>query len=202
MISSSEPWVVALVAALAGASVIAGVALTRERAHRRRVGQLIRRLGELESLLAAPTPIPDTGEPERGPVDRGAQFPYRGRLSTLISSLIRRSTTPSSEPERIDLRAVRHLYDHLDEPATPSTLASTLNVSLRTLQRRVANTLGCSPRDLIVAVKMREAKRLLASGDHQVGEAARAVGFDDAFYFSKRFRAYYGVAPSTIRAVD
>jgi AraC-like DNA-binding protein len=82
---------------------------------------------------------------------------------------------------------------------TPADLADGLNVSLRSLQRGLAGSLGCSPRELILAIKMREAKRHLLEGDARVQEAARAVGFDDPFHFSRRFKAYYRVSPTEMQ---
>lgn len=192
---------VALSAALIGGFAVGVVLVIRERSHRRRVNRLFSRLGELEELLSQTDGAQGQGSSEEGETPQFSDAPsrpagFRGRLSTVISSLRRRSAVLTTEPQRIDLRAIRYLYAHLEEQVAPSDLASELHVSLRTLQRHVTASLGCSPRDLIVAVKMHEAKRLLTSGDCQVGEAARAVGFDDAFHFSKRFRAYYGVAPS------
>ena len=55
-----------------------------------------------------------------------------------------------------------------------------------------------SPRELVIAVKMYEAKRMLAGTDQLVATVARAVGFEDASYFSKRVKAYYGILPSQL----
>lgn len=194
---------IATLAALAGALAVGLVLVLRERSHRRRVNRLFSRLRELEQLMpqgAEPGNSSRLPEAEAlSPNPKAQLVSIRGRFSTLVSSLRRRSMVNVGEPNRLDVRAVRYLYAHLEHQATPSELASELNVSLRTLQRQISEALGCSPRDLIVAVKMHEAKRLLANGDRQVAEVARAVGFDDAFYFSKRFRAYYGLPPSQLR---
>lgn len=194
---------IAVLAALAGALTVGVVLVIRERSHRRRVNRLFDRLRELEQLMpqgdepGGPSRFP--GAEALSPNPKAQLVPIRGRFSTLVSSLRRRSMVAVGEPNRLDLRAVRYLYTHLEHQVTPSELASELNVSLRTLQRQISEALGCSPRDLIVAVKMHEGKRLLAIGDLQVTEVARAVGFEDAFYFSKRFRAYYGLPPSELR---
>jgi AraC-like DNA-binding protein len=91
------------------------------------------------------------------------------------------------------------VYERIDRPTTPAELADELNLSLRSVQRGLSGSLGCTPRELILAVKMREAKRLLIEDDARVQEAARAVGFDDPFHFSRRFKAYYGLSPSEMQ---
>jgi AraC-like DNA-binding protein len=49
-------------------------------------------------------------------------------------------------------------------------------------------------------LRMEEARRRLEEGD-PVAQAARLAGYDDPLYFSRRFRALHGVAPSAYRAV-
>ncbi len=177
--------------------------IVRERFHRRRVKALLLRLGELENLwtkTAEESPQQkDSGVTDSSMVKLEQQPTFRGRLSTAISSLWKRARVDASTSERLDVRAIQLLYSDLSSSITPQQLASQLNTSLRTLQRHLATNLRCSPGDLIVAVKMREAKHRLISGAWQVQEVARSVGFENSFHFSKRFRAYYGVPPSQIR---
>lgn len=194
---------IASLAAVIGGLAVGLVLALRERGHRRRVHQLFDRLIELENLLSREDGFHEAPEQSEGDLVRsraGASAPIgvRGRFSTMISSLRRRSQLASEEPSRIDVRAVQHLLEHLDSRVTPSELASGLHVSLRTLQRQIHASLGCNPRDLIVAVKMHEAKRMLADSDRLVATVARAVGFEDPSYFSKKFFAYYGMSPSEL----
>jgi len=202
---SSTTGVVAIAstAALIGGLVVGVLLVLRERGHRRRVQQLFDRLTELENLLSREDgghkpPGQCDGDLEPSHAGTSAPIGVRGRFSTMISSLRRRSQLTSEEPSRIDVRAVQHLLEHLGSRVTPSELASGLHVSLRTLQRQIHTSLGCNPRDLIVAVKMHEAKRMLADSDRLVATVARAVGFEDPSYFSKKFIAYYGMSPSEL----
>ena len=48
-------------------------------------------------------------------------------------------------------------------------------------------------------MKMREAKRLLEVGDLRVNEVASRLGFSSPFYFSRRFRTFFGMSPSECR---
>ncbi|MCU0305163.1 MAG: helix-turn-helix transcriptional regulator [Thermoanaerobaculales bacterium] len=194
------------VAALAGAAVAA--AALRAGHHRRRRNALDDQLADLEGVLVglgAPTPATPPTAPQPAAsdlVDDPADDPevLRGPLSTAISILRRDLGHELPAPDRTDLRAARFLYQHLGRPLTPADLAHGLNLSLRTLQRGLSTTLGCTPRELILAVKMREAKRRLIDDGLRVQEAARAVGFDDPFHFSRRFKAYYGVPPTEMQA--
>jgi len=91
------------------------------------------------------------------------------------------------------------INSRLEERTTPTELAYELDITLRTLQRRLAQTLDCTPSELIIAVTMREAKRRLVVDGLQVQEVARSLGFDNPFYSSRRISAYYRVAPSELR---
>ncbi len=103
---------------------------------------------------------------------------------------------PSADAnERLELSAVRAIHARLGATIAPGALAGALFVSLRTLQRHLVESLGCSPGELILAVKMREARRLLETGELQVQQVAHRVGYDDPAHFSRRFKAYFGLAP-------
>lgn len=201
----------ALIAVVAAAAVIVLVAVIRERYHRRRRTALENQLASLEGVLVNLAGEISTDEPSSSSstsacdesssdIRSGDSFSPRGPLSTAISILCADGTRQLPAPDRIDLRATCYVYDNLDQPLSPADLAGGLNISLRTLQRGLSTSLGCSPRELILAIKMREAKRHLIDDGARVQEAARAVGFDDPFHFSRRFKAYYGVSPTEMQA--
>jgi AraC-like DNA-binding protein len=196
-------WVLPVTALIALAAVGAAVVLWRRRIKERR-DALEDQLTSLEGVLvnlaiSSDQPAPTTAPPEPAALSDDS-FSPRGPLSTEISILQNNLSPNLPPPDRVDLRATCHVYEHLETPMTPADLADGLNVSLRSLQRGLAGSLGCTPRELILAIKMREAKRHLLEGDARVQEAARAVGFDDPFHFSRRFKAYYRVSPTEMQA--
>ena len=185
--------------------VVAVVAALRERHHRKRREELQARLADLEGILvrlsvnapgASVQVAPESGAESSITAD---SFAPRGPLSTAIS-ILRNDFGPGLPgPDRVDLRATLFVYEELEKPLTPADLADGLNLSLRSLQRGLSTSLACTPRELILAVKMREAKRLLLDDECRVQEAARAVGFDDPFHFSRRFKTYYEMSPSDMQ---
>jgi AraC-like DNA-binding protein len=199
-----DGWVAPLLALIALA-IFGGLAMLIWNRHTtRRRETLETQLTSLEGVLvnlagsqdrsSSPAAVSDE------PTHSGDSFSPRGPLSTAISILQNDLVPNLPPPDRVDLRATCHVYEHLEQPMTPGDLADGLNLSLRSLQRGLAGSLGCTPRELILAIKMREAKRLLVEGDARVQEAARAVGFDDPFHFSRRFKAYYRVSPTEMQA--
>ena len=204
---ASGGWVVPMLIIIAVVvAVVVAAGIFREKQHRRRREELQKRLADLEGILVGlspqspPSQVEVAFESADGSPTTNADFVPRGALSTAIS-ILRTDLGPGLPgPDRVDLRATLFVYDKLDQPITPTDLADDLNLSLRSVQRALSATLNCSPRELILAVKMREGKRLLLDEDYRVQEASRAVGFDDPFHFSRRFKAYYRMSPSEMQA--
>lgn len=105
-----------------------------------------------------------------------------------------------STAEDLVLRSVGTIRANLREKLSVADLASAVATSPRTLQRAFRERLDCTPGELIVAVKMREARRLLEVDGMRVSQVAYALGFDDPNHFSRRFKSYFRKAPSHFRA--
>ncbi len=92
---------------------------------------------------------------------------------------------------------------HRDPDLSPTSLAKTLGVSLRHLQRGFENS-GTTVIEQLVSHRTESAAELLASPGGSgltVSEIARATGFGSAFELRSAFRSRYGVLPSGFRAV-
>ena len=76
-------------------------------------------------------------------------------------------------------------------------IAEGLGLDRRYLSRIFRRDMGMTVMDYLIKVRMEEAKRLLLSG-LSVSRVAELVGYNDSFYFSKSFKKYFGVAPSTV----
>lgn len=191
-------WVSSGLVALAAAT--ACLALWWQARDRRRMRELLERLERLEQALHEPVP---EAAPRPAPAGSGEPLPevsadvLRGRTSW-VRQLV---TRPPAPFQPLADQAVVQVHAALGRNLTPAELADALCVSLRTLERGLALTLGCSPRQLILAVKMREAFRLLRQGA-RVGEVADRLGFASAFHFSRRFKDFYHLAPSELRPAN
>lgn len=57
---------------------------------------------------------------------------------------------------------------------------------------------GDSPINYLIRKRLEKAKELLEVEGLPVKIAAKSVGYDDAYYFSKLFKKYYGISPSKV----
>jgi len=72
-------------------------------------------------------------------------------------------------------------------------------VSAALLRRRFREEMGMSPAAYIERCVMQEARRRLTEGEESLGVISERLGFCDQFYFSRRFRAFFGVSPREYR---
>lgn len=81
-------------------------------------------------------------------------------------------------------------------------LARRNEMSPATLRRQMVAAYGISPKAYQLQLRLDRAKALLALDDMRIEYIASAVGFDDAYYFSRLFRKREGMAPSAFRAAN
>lgn len=84
----------------------------------------------------------------------------------------------------------------LDEDFSVHTLAAILHTSYPTLNRKLRKEANMSPNQLIKTVRLEMAAQLLENQAGTISEIAYGVGFNNLAYFSRSFKAHYGVNPS------
>jgi AraC-like DNA-binding protein len=171
--------------------------LVAHRRQRRRIQLLLEQLESVETsghfISGSPQPASEPDNPGSGTKRAPSADVLAGK-----SSFVRRVIDGGDEMEGLAVQAIACVHQRLDEALTPAGLAEELCLSLRSLERGLAAYLQCTPRQLIVAMKMREARRLLESGRFRVNEVAHRLAFADLAHFSRRFKAFYSVPPSKV----
>jgi len=175
---------------------------------RREIASLLERLERLEATRKAasgdaaavvtetggepdlPAPPPEPRDEVRNP----SGDVLHGR-TTHVQRLIE---SAGGEAQSLADQAIVRIHKRIEENVTPHQLAWELCVSLRTLERGLGLALACTPRQLILAMKMREARAMLLQG-RKVGDVAGRLGFTNPFHFSRRFKDFYHVSPSEMR---
>jgi CheY-like chemotaxis protein len=78
-------------------------------------------------------------------------------------------------------------------------LADKMCISVTTLNRRIKATAGTNTTNYIRLKRLGRAKQLLSNTNMAMGEIQAVCGFDSPSYFSRAFKAEYGMSPSEFR---
>ena len=99
-------------------------------------------------------------------------------------------------------RAVLAMHEDCARAWTLDELASHAGLSRTSLAQRFRDAMGDTPLAYLRTVRLQKAMRLLSETGHNIEQVAIAVGYQDAFSFSKVFKRVLGVAPKEFRRRD
>jgi AraC-like DNA-binding protein len=127
-----------------------------------------------------------------------------GELLAVITQALTAGPLPEpATPEPAALAAaldyVRRQWTAAMRPLTLRELAAAASVSPSYLSRVFRKQYGCGPGAALELVRLERARTMLARSNLTVSQVASACGFADPLYFSRRFRAAHGIAPSVYR---
>lgn len=97
------------------------------------------------------------------------------------------------------IKAVRFIWDNIDQPIKLEEIANAAGVSLASLKRLFADTVQKTPGDFLRRLRMELAFRSLQSRKDTVLEIALSSGFDDHSAFSRCFKEAFGYSPTKAR---
>lgn len=96
--------------------------------------------------------------------------------------------------------ALSRLRAEIDHDWSLRELAELAGMSVPHFTELCRRSTGLPPMALLIRLRLQRAMELLQQGTHNVGEAARAVGYADPFYFSRLFRRHMDQSPSDCRS--
>lgn len=151
-------------------------------------------------------------------------FRIRGNLELILAALVERTpealVEEGDEPEAgFSVESIRHresrtnsikrdpriqvvvdyLVSHPSEPFDPEFLSRMADMSQSSLRRLFKEHTGKSPRDFVKDLRMMTAARQLLTSDKRVSAIAYEIGYDDFNYFSRTFKAVFGLSPQEYR---
>lgn len=109
--------------------------------------------------------------------------------------------TPRDQQERFGqlAPAIQLVEQQFREPLTMSELARSCRLSATHFNRLFRQVLRMSPTEYLLAVRVQEARRLLADPQKGLVDIALGTGFFDQSHFTKRFKHATGVTPTEYR---
>lgn len=99
-------------------------------------------------------------------------------------------------------RALEALHAQPEAEWTLDEIARRAGLSRSGLAQKFRQTVGTSPLQYLTTLRMQSAMRMLAESDTKLETVAQAVGYQDAFSFSKVFKKVVGVSPKAFRTRD
>lgn len=130
----------------------------------------------------------------------------RETLRLLLLTFLRGPTPiepPATLPEPV-VAMMAHVREHWSDGTAASLplsrLAAAARVSPSTLCRTFRHQFGVGPVAALELLRLARAEPLLWQSNLSMQAIAKQCGFADGYHFSRRFRAVYGVAPTTFRA--
>lgn len=97
------------------------------------------------------------------------------------------------------VKAVRFIYDNIDQPLKLEDIAKAVGISLSSLKRLFAEATNKTPGGFIRRLRMELAFRSLQSRNDSVLKVALSSGFDDQAAFARCFKDTFGYTPSVAR---
>jgi AraC-like DNA-binding protein len=136
-----------------------------------------------------------------------ASLAASGHLHLLFASLHEASANgtssalrPDSHSEELVRQVVGYLSTQYAEPVTIEGMAETLGYNRAYLSRLFKQHTSLSPVTFLTKLRIDHGRRLLRERPElTVEQIASSVGFQDALYFSKQFRRWYGQSPTDYR---
>lgn len=95
--------------------------------------------------------------------------------------------------------AVDYMQRHLASPVTVPELAARVNLSASRFRDLFSSQTGIGPVEYLQRLRLRRARLLLERTFLTVKEVMTVVGYNDPSHFSRDFRRYHGVTPSSLR---
>ena len=99
-------------------------------------------------------------------------------------------------------KIIAELYQNRFEKFSLAKISDALSYSKSYLCRHFKNTTNTTIINHFYSIKIEESKKMLISGEHTIEEVSDLLGFDSVQYFSKVFKKYVGLTPSTWKNIS
>lgn len=131
--------------------------------------------------------------------DYGKKVLILAALGELICSYVTAFRSNVEFPEMVERMRFTILQNYTNPEFELDEYIRTLPFHYDYLRKLFKKELGMSPLEYMTSLRMKNAERLLSTvltSGYAIAEIARMCGYDNALYFSRVFRKYYGCSPT------
>lgn len=160
-------------------------------------------LMERPTLSAVITQSEKVGYHAAEMLDRRMRREIRTRQERMLippAGIVARGSTAGIVADDVPLsKALSLIRENAHQPVDIAELARLAGVSRRSLETRFQKTLGRSPHQELLRIRIEKAKALLSGTSLPMGKIAELSGFGDPYNFSRAFRRETGDTPRQYR---
>ncbi|MEJ8304757.1 AraC family transcriptional regulator [Saccharibacillus sacchari] len=120
----------------------------------------------------------------------------RAEFLELVSEWASAAASPEYDSQVLMQQTKTFIDEHYREPLKLEQLAGMAGLSRNYYVDQFKKHYGKSVVEYMTDLRIRRAKRLMANSELKLREVAQQVGYNDEFYFSRRFKQETGVTPS------
>lgn len=134
---------------------------------------------------------------------RTANQLFQTFFKELIYQVEHQSSDPFSGLEKHHRKVISSIVVQMRQ--YPGSIDSLSEIAMRAgysadhFSRTFKKVMGCSPQQFLMQCRINKAKELLSRSSLSIKEIADRLGYCNAYFFSRQFRAIAGVAPSKFR---
>ena len=100
--------------------------------------------------------------------------------------------------ERVS-RSIAYMHRAYGQPLSVAEMAAHVHLSESRFRHLFHQRTWLAPMEYLIQLRLSHARRLMAETALSIAEIARAVGYEDPFYFSRLFRQKMGAPPTEFR---
>lgn len=142
--------------------------------------------------------------------ENGSQLILKAISMKLIALFLKESHNPDISTGRLPMKfksadkkvivqtIINFMNENYMKDITLETISKNMYFSSVYISKIFKDETGKSPINHLIRIRLSKARQLLETRPISIKAAAEAVGYNDAYYFSKLFKKYYGVTPSSV----
>lgn len=111
----------------------------------------------------------------------------------------RRSTDVTIAEDAVVSQALQFIRDHCTQEITVDDVLGNIDISRRSLEKRMKKAVGHTPQIAITRARIERARKLLLESDMKIGDISRACAFRYEQGFVVTFKRYIGITPGEYR---
>jgi len=108
----------------------------------------------------------------------------------------------SSDKAVIVNTLIKYLNENYMHQISLETISKSIYLSPAYISKVFKDETGETPINYLIKLRLSKAREMLLEGGHSIKTVAMAVGYDDAYYFSKLYKKYHGISPSKVRKMS